>query len=82
MIVAIALSFPCKADYLPRSAAHTDDMMLFRELMKKPRKNIRDRRVKSERYSIWNVIIQLMNVAHTTAIKAIGERTPYKRSLA
>jgi hypothetical protein len=36
VIVEIALSFPFKADYFPRSAAQTDEMMLFKELMKKP----------------------------------------------
>ncbi len=36
VIVEIAFSLPYIADCLPRSAAHTEEMMLFKELMKKP----------------------------------------------
>ena len=40
VIVEIARSFPLRDYCLPRSAAQTEDMMLFSELMKKPWKNI------------------------------------------
>ena len=38
--VDIALVFPFKASYFPRSAEHEADIMLLTPLIKKPRKNI------------------------------------------
>ena len=34
--------------YLPKSAAHTLDIRLFRELMKKPRENMDTKRTKED----------------------------------
>jgi hypothetical protein len=36
VIVEMAFSLPYRAVCFPRSAAHTEEMMLFKELMKKP----------------------------------------------
>ena len=36
VIVDIALSFPLRAVYFPRSAAHTEEIILLSELMKNP----------------------------------------------
>ncbi len=80
VMVAMALSFPYNEDYFPRSAAHTEEIILLRELMKKPWKK---NRVSRSPFAISNmnaVMHQLIIVANTTATKAMGERTPYMRS--
>jgi hypothetical protein len=61
---------------LPRSAAQAEDMRLLRPLIKKPRKNIYNKRMAldSENTKIFRV--KAIKEAKTTARKATGERLP------
>jgi hypothetical protein len=80
VMVAIDLSFPFNEVYLPRSAAHTEEIILLRELIKKPWKKKRTSRSPFAISKMKAVMHQLIIVASTTANKAMGERTPYMRS--
>ena len=80
VMVDMALSLPFKEDYFPRSAAQTEEIILLRELMKKPWKKNRASRSPFAISKMKAVMHQLIIVANTTANKAMGERTPYMRS--
>jgi hypothetical protein len=78
--VEVALSFPLNASYLPRSAAHAEDIRLFSPLIKNPRKNIRMNSTGIGRSMMKNFRQKLINEANITATSATGERFPYIRS--
>ncbi len=74
--VDVAFSFPLRDSYLPRSAAHAEDIRLFRPLMKKPSmKNEMNKRAVFIS-STKNFKAKAMREAKTTAKKATGERLP------
>jgi hypothetical protein len=78
--VEIALSFPLRASYFPRSAAHAEDIRLFSPLIKNPRKNMKMNKMGIGSFRMKNFRLKLIKEAKITAPSATGERFPYIRS--
>ena len=78
--VEIALAFPLRASYFPKSAEHDAEIMLFRPLMKKPKKNIKMKKSTVLMFWTLKVSTKLIVIEIRTAPNATGERLPYIRS--
>ena len=77
--VDMALALPLRTSYLPRSAEHAEEIILFNPLIKKPRKNINTKNRAVGMLRLY-VITKLIVIDIETAPNATGERFPYMRS--
>ena len=78
--VEIALALPLSASYFPRSAEQEAEIMLLRPLMKKPKKNIKMKKIAVLMSWTLKVKTKLIVIEIKTAPNATGERLPYIRS--